>query len=340
MKLLKYLIPIFAGLVVGLVVFAANVFPASLNVWEYGDIIEEDWANSLEETIGVTNSSDTDSHDYLIRHGSSAFSLAAKDLTLTYGLTAATGTFSGYITALGFTGKSSTTAAFASNPTNCLANQYPLGIDASGNVEGCTADANTTYTADNPVTLTGTVFGIPSASTTLWETDTNTTYTGTYPIILTGTAFGFSDNLSLTYGLSAATGTFSGLLTATGGILSQASSTFTGTVDMPGTTITGAFLYPAFTYATSSWSGTTTIALGSAFVAEKWSSVQCFTTAGSISLRFGDGTNKMNWVVASTTVGQTALSTNNTFTAQETRYVDLGSASGATQVSCTVRKQF
>lgn len=32
-----------------------------------------------------------------------------------------------------------TAAALASNPTNCSAGNYPLGIDASGNVESCTA---------------------------------------------------------------------------------------------------------------------------------------------------------------------------------------------------------
>lgn len=37
------------------------------------------------------------------------------------------------------TGNSSTTTALAANPTNCGAGNYPLGIDASGNVENCTA---------------------------------------------------------------------------------------------------------------------------------------------------------------------------------------------------------
>ena len=35
-------------------------------------------------------------------------------------------------------GNAATASAFAANPTNCSAGNYPLGVDASGNVEGCT----------------------------------------------------------------------------------------------------------------------------------------------------------------------------------------------------------
>ena len=35
-----------------------------------------------------------------------------------------------------------TASTFAANPANCPANQYPLGIDATGAVESCTADAS------------------------------------------------------------------------------------------------------------------------------------------------------------------------------------------------------
>jgi len=51
--------------------------------------------------------------------------------------------------------------------TACAAgNHYYL----NGNDLACEADDNTTYTASNPVALTGTVFGIVAASTTEWET--------------------------------------------------------------------------------------------------------------------------------------------------------------------------
>jgi hypothetical protein len=47
-----------------------------------------------------------------------------------------TGTLTGTLV-----GNASTATALAANPTNCSAGNYPLGIDASGNVESCTAAA-------------------------------------------------------------------------------------------------------------------------------------------------------------------------------------------------------
>lgn len=98
--------------------------------------------------------------------------------------------------------------------------------------------------------------------------------------------------------------------------------------------------YPAFTYATSTaWTGTTTIPLGPAFVAETWNAVQCFTDTGTLNVSFYDGTNRMNMFNASTTVGTVGLTTNNTFTAAEKRYVDVGTpATSPTKISCTVSK--
>ena len=99
-------------------------------------------------------------------------------------------------------------------------------------------------------------------------------------------------------------------------------------------------LYPAFTYATSTaFTGTTTIPLGTAFVAETWSAVQCFTDIGTLNVSFYDGTNRMTMLIASTTVGTVGLITNNTFTAAEKRYVDIGTPLTApTKISCTISK--
>lgn len=98
--------------------------------------------------------------------------------------------------------------------------------------------------------------------------------------------------------------------------------------------------YPAFTYATSSaWTGTTTIPLAPAYVAETWNGAKCFTDAGTLNVVFSDGTNLMNLLNASTTVGTFTLSTNNSFTASEKRYVDIGTpASSPTKISCTISK--
>jgi len=96
----------------------------------------------------------------------------------------------------------------------------------------------------------------------------------------------------------------------------------------------------SFSYATSTaWTATTTIALGPAGSAQTWVSASCFTDTGTLNVSFYDGTNRMNLFNASTTVGTVPLTTNNTFTANEKRYVDIGTpASSPTKISCTVRR--
>lgn len=99
-------------------------------------------------------------------------------------------------------------------------------------------------------------------------------------------------------------------------------------------------LYPSFFYATSTtWTGTTTIDLGPAYVAEEWVGVKCFTDAGTLNVSFYDGTNRMTLLNASTTVGAFKFSTNATFTAGEKRYVDIGTpATSPKRISCTTEK--
>jgi hypothetical protein len=82
-----------------------------------------------------------------------------------------------------------------------------------------------------------------------------------------------------------------------------------------------------------------TLPLGPAYTGETWSGVKCFTDAGTLQVSFNDGTNRMNWLQASTTVGTVTLSDNNTFAAGAKRYVDVGTAaSSPTKISCTVKK--
>ena len=114
--------------------------------------------------------------------------------------------------------------------------------------------------------------------------------------------------------------------------------TATSSLNVAGRPVDG-YQYPAFSYATTTWSGTTTIPLGPAFVAETWSQVKCFTDVGNLAIQFNDGSNNMDSFQASTTVGTVGLVTNNTFTASEKRYVNVGSPITApTKISCTVRK--
>lgn len=63
-----------------------------------------------------------------------------------------TGTFSGALT-----GNASTATALAANPTNCSAGNFPLGVDASGASENCTA---------LPTTITGTANQITASAST------------------------------------------------------------------------------------------------------------------------------------------------------------------------------
>lgn len=159
------------------------------------------------------------------------------------------------------------------------------------------------------LTWTGGVFGC--------DTDDNTTYTAGDHLTLTGNDFDVDDDFLLNTG-----------------------DTGTGTFDFSGATVKE-HTYASFSYSTSTaWSGTTTIPLGPAYTAESWSGVKCFTDTGTLGVSFYDGTNRMNYIpTASTTVNTNALSTNNTFTASEKRYVDIGTpASSPTKISCTVNK--
>ena len=66
-KFLQILIPtLIATLLVSGIVWAANNFPTSLNNWGDGDVISSDWGNSLESKMGITNSADTSSLDYMV----------------------------------------------------------------------------------------------------------------------------------------------------------------------------------------------------------------------------------------------------------------------------------
>lgn len=117
-----------------------------------------------------------------------------------------------------------------------------------------------------------------------------------------------------------------------------ATSTFVGGVDLNSSRVKQ-HVYPSFIYATSTWTGTTTIPLGPAFVSERWNGIMCFTDTGTLNVSVYDGTNRMDLLNASTTVGNYTYSTNNTFDSTEKRYVDIGTpASSPTRISCTVDK--
>ena len=366
--------------------------------------------------------------------------LNGTNIALTYGLSAATSTITTLTGSL--VGNASTATALAANGANCAAGQYPLGVNASGAVEDCTAagagggGSNWSFSSPNAISPTTTVGIIVNASSTftgnltagannglvvgssyvtigggttnlaavlrvralsgidhtvafitndfvagttgsqfalLFGAATGNTYSelraldvggstwnnlvmqsggGNVGIGTTGpssklTLFGgnmaVSTDGSATTTISSAGSTFAGGITGT--LTGSASLNllrtdwFTTTTQETITSLPSQFLYPAFTYSTTTWSGTTTIALGAAYTAETWSGVKCFSNVGTLVLAFGDGTNKMNSVAVSTTVGEVSLTTNNAFTADEKRYAEIGSpATAPTVISCTIKK--
>jgi len=92
-----------------------------------------------------------------------------------------------------------------------------------------------------------------------------------------------------------------------------------------------------FAYATSSWTGTTTLRIGPAVQASSVDYVYCETNTGTVGVSLYDGTNRANYIAtASTTINKNVYSSNNTFTAGESMRVDIGTpASSPTTLSCS-----
>lgn len=304
-----------------------------------------------------------------------------------------------------WSGNAGTATALAANGTNCSAGNYPLGVDASGNAEGCTLASTGTVTgvtALYPILSTG---GTAPIISTAFGTTTNNgmtqgnLYVGSGGIFLTAASssiFGYVP-LNPTRQLTIA-GTANQITSSAGAqdlsadrtwtlsIPSQfniqqasttqlsaglatfgqtASSTFAsdGSLTSPKATITAASttnltfsqsfgsgsskipseFYGTFSAATTTaWTGTsTTISLGIASVNETWDSIQCTTDAGTLNIQFNNGGSALNMVMASTTVGTQAFTTNNAFSAGAKRTVTFGTpASSPTYAGCTVAKHY
>lgn len=237
----------------------------------------------------------------------------------------------GITSAIALTGSTGLVAEYAG--ASCT-NQFIRSLDAVGAATCATVGAgdvslaNLTAT-DGTLTFSGTYTGA-TARTIGVNLGQSNTWTG-------GQSFGNSTT----------TGTFTipvGASVVTPSAGNMAVDTTSGQLryaDVAGTVrvVTGN-QYPAFSYATSTaWVGTTTIPLGTARVAETWNDVQCYTDAGTLQVSFYDGTNRMNFMNASTTANTNTLTTNNTFTSGEKRYVDVGTpATSPTKISCTISK--
>jgi len=255
-----------------------------------------------------------------------------------------------------WTGLSTTTQPSSSN------------LLVSNGAAGVYGVATSTLTATSPLTGTFTQVGSGGSlgcqtasgaqagclSSTDWTTfnSKESVLTFTYPLVRTSntitTAFG-----TTTANTFSQTNIFSGILQAARVIISGIAAAFTpssegeiGIDSSDGTQLKyyaggsvrtlSPVIFRSFGYATSSFTGTTTLPLGPAGSSETWQYLKCFTDTGTVQVSVYDGTNRMNFISASTTVGTTTLTTNNSFVSSETRYVDLGTpASSPTKVGCT-----
>jgi hypothetical protein len=140
------------------------------------------------------------------------------------------------------------------------------------------------------------------------------------------------DNLTLTGDDIDLDATLTGLTAITVTNASTTDFTIAGVVKVPYETL-------GFSYATTTWTGTTTIMLGPAKGAQTFADVACETDVGTVGVSLYDGTNRANYVpTASTTINTNLYSTNNTFTKNESRRVDIGTpASSPRKLACTFK---
>lgn len=243
-----------------------------------------------------------------------------------------------YSTGVNTYGQVATGTVTQSGPITVTSGQSVIGT-------GLTIGCSTCLTGNQTVTLSGDVTGsgATAITATLATVNTNTgSFGGSTAIpVITLNGKGLATAASTAVVIAPA-GTLSGTTLNSSVVTSSLTSVGTlGSLTVSGTVTATIKQYPSFTYATTTaWSGTTTIPLGTSFVAETWNGVQCFTDTGTLNVSFRNGsTNLLDMLNASTTVGSFSFSTNNSFTAATKRYVLIGTpASSPTSISCTISK--
>lgn len=131
-------------------------------------------------------------------------------------------------------------------------------------------------------------------------------------------------------GVQAMTGYFSGLLQLAGNVIANA-----GTIlDFSSATVKQ-HTYPSVTWpgVATTTTATSTVPIGQAMNAQKFNFSTCRTTASTGGVRFGDGSSWMEYQPASTTASRYTFSTNNTFTTDENRVMEVGPLTNA-QITC------
>jgi hypothetical protein len=254
--------------------------------------------------------------------------------------------------ALTLTGAGGIFAEYAG--TSCT-NQFVRSLSALGAATCATVGAadvslaNLTAT-DSTLTFSGTyngstarTIGLNLANANIWTALQSFTY-GSSTAWSALDAFQVGRTATTTIVGNNATSTFAGGISSTGagGITSANGVTITG----------GEILYSAsgrgkvtgyfplhISYASSTFTGTTTILLAPSLDKQTFHSVACETDAGTVGVSLYDGTNRANYIpTASTTINNFLYTTNNSFTPNESRRVQIGTpASSPTKVACTFK---
>lgn len=233
------------------------------------------------------------------------------------------------------------------NPTRNISTTYPLGGGGNlgadltltfsgvgtstpwtpgnvvyvGNNNTLTSIATTTHTYSGPFTVSG------STGFLVGGTNSTVTYTG-----LATTSQPASSNLLVSNGGAGVYGVGTSSISVSSGL------TTTGTL---GAQVGGAALTlkqlenRSFSYATTSWTGTTTIPLGIGY-GEVWNSMKCFTDVGTLNVDFYHASTHFQFFNASTTAGTVNMGAS-TDTVGDKVKVDIGTpASSPTVISCTL----
>lgn len=266
------------------------------------------------------------------------------------------------------TGNAATATALAANGTNCSAGNYPLGVDASGNVENCTAagggaslpatdttalvegsgDATKEFRVEIDGIATGTtvVMTPPATSFTAARTDAAQSFTGTQTIaggnlilpstLGAGVFFG-ADTLSR-WGWRS-----TGVLTAYGGLGGEERMRIDGTgivalADMTSLHTGGGGAETALTseyeILTLSTSGTTTATVKSMAFAKSriraiyWRVMTTIATATDFSIKVTGGNNFV--AIGTATTAQTALTASSSGVLVPATYADQFNAAATT----------
>lgn len=318
-------------------------FPASDCTFSDNDIINAGDMNNLFAAIGKTGTTSASTLRYLVTNTNSNNLTYSGKLTITSATTTNQTITNLWVTNFNPTNSSTTNATL----TNFWSgNANITGGTITGITDLTVADGGTgvgTFTSNGVLYGNGTGAlqvtaqggsnsvltanaGAPSFSdspTVLKLTATNGTFTNA-----TSSA---SFNIPALAGLSLTDDGLIGIDTTSGQFRWGVTATDTRSVD--------GFAYPKFMVATSTaWSGTTTRTYVS-YPAETWRGAVCKTDAGTLNIKFSDGTNEMTMFTASTTAGEMSFSSNNTFTKGENQVITIGSpASSPTNVRCSIKK--